>query len=627
MPKRTHALILCSVLSTPLIVLAAGFGQVTTVAVMGQPLVMDVPIRLDTGSRMTPDCVSAEVLAGDSKLPANQVRVQVLTGSSDLDWVARVTTVGPIEEPVLVVTISAGCEQRFVRRFTAFADAPLSLAKVQAPAGVAALGSAAPQAVAARGIDDLMLAPAPTARQQRRVATRAGAQGSSTPPAAPAAHAHRPVKTALARNIVAPAATVHVAQEAQVARLLLDVGGPRLKMDIEDPIMRVADGVTPASSEQGGAALGDEEGQRLALLERSLAALRAESQASRDAAANLQAQLQAAQSRARVLPWLLALLALTGGVAVWLAMRLRRRARETAVEGAWWSSQVPNLDAVGPVPIPPISAAGDLDEEVLDSVTDGNLDDDGQLAEWSAPDALETAPMPGPKAVFNPVKTSVLEPSSPAREVSVEELMDLEQQADFFIALGQEDAAVDLLMSHLRSTGGQSPLPYTKLLEIYRRQGDRGAYERIRARFNRRFNAYAPDWDAGPLQGRSLEDYPALIEHLQGLWRSPIDAMAVLESMLFRKDDSADMFDLPAYKDVLLLYSLARDLWQQGGMGVSEVDLLLPLGDTLPAASELSLKPITPTPVDYDLTSFQLEPPASSTDDKDEPATRHGQLN
>src|SRR6185295_12814544 len=93
------------------------------------------------------------------------------------------------------------------------------------------------------------------------------------------------------------------------------------------------------------------------------------------------------------------------------------------------------------------------------------------------------------------------------RELSVEELLDLEQQADFFIALGQEDAAVDLLMSHLRSAGGQSPLPYTKLLEIYKRQGDRSAYERTRARFNRRFNAYAPDWEPGPAGGRALEDY------------------------------------------------------------------------------------------------------------------------
>jgi hypothetical protein len=152
------------------------------------------------------------------------------------------------------------------------------------------------------------------------------------------------------------------------------------------------------------------------------------------------------------------------------------------------------------------------------------------------------------------------------RELSVEELLDLEQQADFFIALGQEDAAVDLLMSHLRSAGGQSPLPYTKLLEIYRRQGDRSAYERTRARFNRRFNAYAPDWDTGPTAGRSLEDYP--------------DTMAILESLLFKRDDTSELFDLPAYRDVLVLYSLARDLWQHGGgHGGAQIDVLLPLDD------------------------------------------------
>jgi hypothetical protein len=162
----------------------------------------------------------------------------------------------------------------------------------------------------------------------------------------------------------------------------------------------------------------------------------------------------------------------------------------------------------------------------------------------------------------------------------VEELLDLEQQADFFIALGQEDAAVDLLMSHLRSAGGQSPLPYTKLLEIYRRQGDRSAYERTRARFNRRFNAYAPDWDTGPTAGRSLEDYPDTVALLERAWRSPIDAMALLESLLFKRDDTSELFDLPAYRDVLVLYSLARDLWQHGGgQGGAPIDVLLPLDE------------------------------------------------
>jgi len=198
---------------------------------------------------------------------------------------------------------------------------------------------------------------------------------------------------------------------------------------------------------------------------------------------------------------------------------------------------------------------------------------------------------------------SVIDGSVPAREVSVEELLDLEQQADFFIALGQEDAAVDLLMSHLRSSGGQSPLPYTKLLEIYRRQGDRSAYERIRARFNRRFNAYAPDWDVGPLHGRNLEDYPEVVLRLQALWVSPLNAMAVLEAMLFRNDERQELFDLPAYKDVLLLYSLARDLYQQEGLSAADVDLLLPLGDE----GGIALAPVAPRGETYELTSFSLD--------------------
>ena len=81
--------------------------------------------------------------------------------------------------------------------------------------------------------------------------------------------------------------------------------------------------------------------------------------------------------------------------------------------------------------------------------------------------------------------------------------------------LGQDDAAIDLLMGHIRSSGGTSPLPYLKLLEIYRRQGDRESYERTRERFNHRFNAYAPDWDSDLQHGRSLDEYPGVMQRLQ----------------------------------------------------------------------------------------------------------------
>jgi pilus assembly protein FimV len=162
------------------------------------------------------------------------------------------------------------------------------------------------------------------------------------------------------------------------------------------------------------------------------------------------------------------------------------------------------------------------------------------------------------------------------RDVSIEELIDLEQQAEFFVVLGQDESAIDLLVEHLRSTGGGSPLPYLKLLEIYRRRGDREAYERTRARFNHRFNAYAPEWEADPLQGRTLEDYPDVMPRLQQVWVRPLDAMAELEALLFRKS-RGELFDLPAYREVLFLYALARDLLDREAADTGSVDLLLPL--------------------------------------------------
>ena len=73
--------------------------------------------------------------------------------------------------------------------------------------------------------------------------------------------------------------------------------------------------------------------------------------------------------------------------------------------------------------------------------------------------------------------------------------------------------------------------------------------------------------------------FPQAMQELQSRWPEPLDAMAVLEAMLFRKNSGHELFDLPAYKDVLLLYAVARDLWQQGGSLLPAVDVLLPLGD------------------------------------------------
>ncbi len=218
------------------------------------------------------------------------------------------------------------------------------------------------------------------------------------------------------------------------------------------------------------------------------------------------------------------------------------------------------------------------------------------------------------------------------RPASVDELIDLEQEAEFFLVLGEEESAVDLLMSHLRSTGGNSPLPYLKLLEIYRRRGNREAFERLRKRFSQRFNAVLPEWDADPEQRRDLQDYPDVLGAVQACWPQPLDAMAELENLLVRKR-SGELFELPAYRDVLMLYSVARDLHRLVDEPTSDVDVLLPLA----ASNELAL--MAPASIFDTLaagkvagdTAFEDRPTAPVDLDLGEAAPRHdsraGELN
>ncbi len=609
---------------------ALGFGRVVPDAVLGQTLFFSVPVHVEAGERFGLDCMSAEVYYGESMLLPSQVRATVERGSSDTDWLVRITTNVPIEEPVVEIAVSAGCERRFVRRFTAFADPPMVAAptpgRAQVDTGTTPARPRQPGPIVAadvdggaraprRGADVSAAAPRPRAHSRKgptlalasELDARAGASAGARAGAV-AAPPRESVRTAPARVSATPAAA---------PRLVLDGGFAHLKLDIEEPIIPAPNAAASSAAQFALTELDDPDARQLRALEQGIQAMKRESQANRDQNAMLQSQLAAARSHDDWLPWLFGLLGLAVAAALALAWKLRQQAR--LAHSAWFTeSQMVSKSPPEPAPAEPAvaSAPAPLDAgpsiggEVVSESPGIDLIDassGGVIAELST---MATAPLDR-----SALAGVVSHDTSAPRELSVEELLDLEQQADFFIALGQEDAAVDLLMSHLRSAGGQSPLPYTKLLEIYRRQGDRSAYERTRARFNRRFNAYAPDWDTGPAAGRSLEDYPETVAQLQAAWHSPIDAMAILEGLLFKRDDTSELFDLPAYRDVLVLYSLARDLWQQtaGGSG-AQVDVLLPLDDAdyaafqpqAPYAPASSIDGLDLPLDDSRLTSFQM---------------------
>jgi hypothetical protein len=550
---------------------ALGFGRVNPDVALGQPLAFIVPVHVEPSEHFGVDCVHARVVVGDTPVLPNQVRVGATPGAAEGDWLVRIGTTFAIEEPVVEITLDAGCGQAFTRRFTAFAS-PANPALVPAPAGAGgtlAGNGTAPGAAA--------VAAAPAAGARPRKGARAHGAADATPGA-----------VALAPAQPAPRAAAH-ATAGQGARLVLDAGfaGPHLKMDIADPVIPPEG----AGSAAAAAVLSEEIGastQSLQGLQASIAQMRRETNENRQRTVALEAQLAQSREASAWTPWLLGLLGLSLATAAVLAWRLRRLAGTHAHSRWFTDSQLAPETRAPAVSAPAMAAPAPWLPEPASREAERPLPTIESAAETATPasvfPAVEiAAAAPAPLAAHDAVPSASM-PLEPGvvTELSVEELLDLEQQADFFIALGQEDAAVDLLMVHLRSAGGQSPLPYTKLLEIFRRQGDRAAYERTRARFNRRFNAYAPDWDTGPGAGRVLEDYPETIEQIQGAWIMPIDAMAILEALLFRRDEASELFDLPAYRDVLLLYAIARDLWQQGegAGGGRPVDVLLPMTGT-----------------------------------------------
>ena len=160
----------------------------------------------------------------------------------------------------------------------------------------------------------------------------------------------------------------------------------------------------------------------------------------------------------------------------------------------------------------------------------------------------------------------------------IDDLIDLVQQVEFFEVLGDEQALAERLLSQLRARGDSAgPLPYLQFLEVLRRRGDRDGCERLRARYGSRF-----DGAMAAAQGAcDLQDYPEVLARLQRAWAQPRVAMAELQRLLLAAPGEP-LLPLPACRDTLLLYLLARDHAQRVDRAdePEAIDLLLPLAQT-----------------------------------------------
>lgn len=546
----TSALALLSGM-TPQDAKALGLGRPQILSALGQPLDAIIPLTLADGERLTDSCVRAEVSAGDARVPAGllQMRVEGEPGQQRVRLQSQVR----IEEPALRITLALGCPLRLTREFNAFIDPPATAAVVPPPA--------AP--------------PAPV----------------FVPP---------PVAEAAPRQQTVRPPSPQPSRQQQRARATPRERGPRLVL--ERPEVLVAEAPRPAQAASGAdLELTPELEAQISQLEATVAQLRAELLARQQAAAPVTASApapvaSAAASAPKPVPapvrsagpspyrdpmtWMLTLgLSLLAGSAAFYFSRWRdQRARR---ELAYWRALHAAEGAAAPQPVPSpgiappvLSVAAVLPDEGQHQATRPQP----RPMPWSpAPVASAMAPEALRMQATQPLPVQAAVATAPVGVLTVaDELLDLQQQIEFLQLLGQQDAAADLLANQLRK-GQAGAMPYLLLMELCQQRGEPEVFAELVKQFEQRFRTLAPQWSHSLSRGRSLDGSPSVIAHLQVVWGDPAAAMRMLQELLAQGGGpGVSHFELPAYRDLLTLYSVARDLFEAGLRG-DEVDLMLPI--------------------------------------------------
>lgn len=579
-----HIWVGCILLSTAVGGQAATLGRHSGAAVIGRPLDVRVQALLGPDEDLNALCVQADVFYGDSQVSPGSVRTVAQRPAPDAEASLRIQASVPVDEPVVTVYVRAGCNASFSRRYVLLADPvsePQSAALSAPVAAPAVSASAAP--LPARALPSVNTVSAPATNG----AAVAAPSGTTSPSAAsggsvasakaekPAAASQDKAKPAAAKPSK-PASVVRKPAEPVTPRLELDPVDLNLSLD-RDPVLKMSLSMLsePTASEEERAAAArlwkaiNASPEDILRDNQKLQVLEAEAKGLREQEARTKATMEAMESQleqSRYMTWLVYALGASLLAAV-LALLYLWRKRGTAALGddkaarAWWAAAEAEKEMESGVAMPNGKAGAqaldlDLDLDLgqgaaghssldsLRSLHDSELDAD------SAPALLAAD-----KRDFAGSQIGV------SRSVATEELFDVQQQADFFISLGENEQAIQVLKNHLADSQEPSALAYLDLFKLYHKLGRRDDYNRLREDFNRLFNAGAPPFEQYSDESRGLETYESAFSRIQALWPQP-KVLDVIERSIFREqgDAEAEVFDLEAYRELLLLYSIAKEM-------------------------------------------------------------------
>lgn len=565
-------------------------GQVT----IGQPLKLILPVAAGASESISPLCPLIRVYFADDLVPAAQLRVETLNdvpGSGGAR--IRIQTTSPVMEPFVKVEAVAGCGNQFSRSYTLLADLPVVESETQKKALSQALPTGSSPRLANKPERDALGDSVEAVSLSERRPLRVPSEGR-------ASSADQPVRGPLAGDTRRNLRTSAPAAAQPVAHLKLDPVELLASASTLSPTLRISIDLAQGVNDLDGAdeALQKRRAAALALWRalndspEDVASVRVQAETSATENRQLKASVasarqaeqaalqQAEDARDAVYTHPLTLTALLVGLSslAGLIVILLRQKKPVAGDGrAWWQrvESEPKSSQRKPLNIQAwfqtkLATLPWFRRRTSDTPSQIDIDIDTLMPEPEAASPRDVhAGDTGRPSEFLESRIDVASPSDflvstlvdGARSVATEELLDLQQQVEFFISLGQADQAVEVLVNHLSDSHEPSPLAYLDLLKLYHELGRRSEYESLRTEFNRLFRGGAPEFDSYSHSRRGLERYESAMSRIQSLWPRP-EVLDVIERSIFRQGlgDQDFVFDLEAYRELLLLYSVAREL-------------------------------------------------------------------
>ncbi len=607
---------------------ALTLGRLRGAALIGRPLDLAVQFQFDSGEDASASCFEADVFHAETRQDPGRIRLSVEPAAQAGVAEVRVVSPATVDEPVVALNLRYGCGQKVSRRYVLLADLPdqafaassvPALAPLMAePAGVKPEPSPSPAAAA----DASVPAPAPVAaalpapaarakpaqrskpgaRAKPLVGQRAGPQAKNRSPA--------PRSDAAAAK---PAAPVAKSKSGPAA------AQPRLKLDpLEVLSDRVANLAAPATVQAPPQASPDL--KKMQTLEGEVRALRDSAVKNEKSLAELKAQLQQAQAQSSSGVVVYVLVALVLCCLLALAWLWRRQRPGSVMGREWWRGAIANR----------LPAAGASAGEGAADLT--------ATRQGAEPAALESAEphragadfgaSPGLQVHAVELSDSALDDfmragvadganrgrsmsaNAHARNLNSDAVLEIRRRADYLVAIGRPEQAVDILKRQLGEGDEPNPNFYLDLLGILHAANLKSDFQKFSQDFNLLFNGRIPEFAVFKKEGKDLGSHPEVLQRITGCWSTP-KVLELIESCIFRDPWTAsdEPFDLAAMRDLLLLHAIAQSHGLDAAAGTATH---APAGpDRAPSDPSAPTRDI-PHDLDLDLSDLGIEAASTS---------------